>query len=140
MFLVDTNVVSELMRPEPNPFVLEWIAFQEYDTLALSTIGIAETLKGLSELPEGRRKNRLQEQFDLVRNMIEPGNIWSFDEAAAFAFPMVCRQRFLANRHIDLADAQIAAIARAKGATVVTRNIKHFEDTGIDLTNPFAPA
>ncbi len=140
MFLIDTNVVSELMTPEPNVHVLEWFAFQEAHCLALTTIGIAESLVGIQRLPEGRTKSDLRNNFEKFRSLIKPSMILPFDERAAYAFAQVCQRRKSCGLHIDHADAQIAAIASVHGATIVTRNIQHFVEAGPDLLNPFAPA
>ena len=140
MFVLDTNVVSELMRPEPNPGVVAWVAKRRATHLFLSAIGEAELRYGVAIMPAGRRRDALAAAVDgLVRDDFA-GRVLPFDSAAARAFAGIAAARRGAGRPVCQADCQIAAIAQAGGMAVVTRNVRDFEDMGIEVADPWAVA
>lgn len=137
MILFDTNVISEMMKPIPNENVVKWINKQEVMQLFISTITIAEISYGLNVLPEGRRRSALEKSFQ--KAMLEAffGRILSFDETAAYFYGNLMGHRKELGYPLGVPDGQIAAIARAHGATVATRNIRGFDHCGLQLINPF---
>ena len=137
MLLLDTNVVSELMRATPEAKVLAWVDEQRASSLFLSAISQAEVLYGIALLPEGRRKQGIAEAADLAFTRYFFGRILPFDSAAAGAYAAIALERRAIGRPIAQIDAQIAAIARSRGATLATRNTGDFEDCGIDVIDPW---
>lgn len=139
MILLDTNVLSELIRPEPDKGVTEWLDSLDAATVATTAITAAELLYDVARLPAGRRKERLGEA---IRGLIEEdfdGRVEPFDAAATSHYADLLSDRERAGRPISATDAQIAAICRKLGATLATRNRSDFEDTGIDLLDPWQP-
>ena len=137
MILLDTNVVSELMAPEPLGPVLDWVNNCQTATLFISAISLAEISYGLEIIPDGRRRQALEQQFTgfIAKGFGE--RVLAFDAAAARHYgPVMARRRRL-GRPIATLDGQIAAIALAQGSTVATRNIRDFADCGLELVNPF---
>lgn len=137
MILLDTNVVSEAMAPAPAGSVLEWLNRADADTLYLSTITIAEIGYGLRVLPEGKRRRLLEERFD---EFVERGfdqRLLTFDRAAARLYGEVMARRRKIGRPMGVADGQIAAIARANRFAIATRNVRDFEECGLEIVNPF---
>jgi predicted nucleic acid-binding protein len=138
MILLDTNVVSELMRPAPTEAVLAWFAAQDAADLYLSAIGEAELRRGAAMLPAGKRRDQLMATIDTMIAEDFAGRILPFDSAAAQAFVLVFLERRAAGRPISFADCQIAAIARAQGAAIATRNTSDFAGCGIAVIDPWA--
>ena len=138
MILLDTNVVSELMRPAPSKAVLAWFASQEATDLYLSAIGEAELRRGAAMLPEGKRRAQLMAAIDAMITEDFAGRILAFDSSAAQAFVLVFLERRAAGRPISFADCQIAATARAQGAAIATRNTADFAGCGIAVIDPWA--
>lgn len=137
MILLDTNVLSELIRPEPDKGVTAWLDSLDAATVATTAITAAELLYGVARLPTGRRKEQLSEA---IRGLIEEdfdGRVEPFDAAAAIHYADLLSDRERAGRPISAADAQIAAICRKLRATLATRNTSDFRDTGIDLLDPW---
>jgi toxin FitB len=137
MILLDTNVLSELMKPRPDPAVLGWIDSQNPDDLWTSTIVVAEILSGLELMPSGKRQVELRAKAELMFSEALGGRILTLDLAAAQAYGSVQKIRKAARKPVDEMDALISAIAFANGASLATRNITHFEDCGIRLLNPW---
>lgn len=140
-YLLDTNVLSEWMRPQPAPAVLDWVGQQSPDRLYTSAITVAEIGAGLALMPPGQRQRALQAAAGAMFEQDFAGRLWAFDVAAVHVYAMVKAQRSRAGRPIGHADAQIAALALLHQATLVTRNVAEF--TGIDalsLINPWIPA
>ncbi len=138
MILLDTNVLSELIRREPDEGVTRWLDSLDAAAVVTSAITAAELLYGVARLPTGRRKRRLGEA---IRGLIEEdldGRVEPFDATAATHYADLVSDREAAGRPIGIADAQIAAICRKLGATLATRNTGDFEDTGIELLNPWS--
>ena len=138
MIVLDTNVVSELMRPSPSPNVVDWVAGQAAPNLYLSTISEAELRYGVEITPTGERRNRLLAEVEGMLREDFVGRILPFDSAAAQAYAVVAAARRAAGHPINHADCQIAAIARCRGASVATRDVDDFEGSGIDVINPWA--
>lgn len=137
MIVLDTNVLSELMRPAPEARVVDWVASQPAASLYTTTITQAEVLYGLSLLPEGHRKLALE---TAVAGMFEEdfaGRILPFDGAAAQTYAVVAVARRRAGRPIAQFDAQIAAICRSRDAAIATRNGPDFTECGIAVLNPW---
>ncbi len=138
MILLDTNVLSELMRPEPHAGVLRWIDAQLPRELFISAVTRAEMEYGLALLPAGRRKDRLR--AGTAQMFAEfSGRCLPFDERAATYYGTLVTARVRAGRPIEVEDGQIAAIALARGLTLATRNTGDFADIdGLKLVDPFA--
>lgn len=139
MILLDTNVLSELIRPRPDEGVTKWLDSLDTAAVATTAITAAELLYGVARLPAGRRKEQLSEA---IRGLIEEdfeGRVEPFDATAATHYADLLSDRETAGRPISVADAQIAAICRKLEATLATRNTGDFEDTGIDLLDPWQP-
>lgn len=138
MIILDTNVVSELMRANPSPNVVDWVAEQAAADLYLTTVSEAELLYGVEILPSGGRRDRLLEAVEGMLREDFDGRILPFDSAAARAYAVIAASRRAAGRPISHADCQIAAIAGCRGAPVATRDMDGFEGTGIEVINPWA--
>ena len=138
MILLDTNVVSEIMRPAPSEVVLAWFAAQDAAGLYLSAIEEAELRRGAAMLPAGRRRDQLMAAIGAMITEDFAGRILPFDSAAASAFVLVFLERRAAGRPISFADCQIAATARAQGAAIATRNTADFAGCGIAVIDPWA--
>lgn len=126
MFVLDTNVASELMRPVPAPAVAAWIAQRDAEVLFLTAVGEAELRYGIAILPVGRRRTTLEASMTRWLSLGFAERILPFDSAAAWAFAEIAAARRIAGRPIGEADCQIAAIARSRGMAVVTRNGPRF--------------
>ncbi|MDO4905496.1 MAG: type II toxin-antitoxin system VapC family toxin [Lautropia sp.] len=137
MIILDTNVVSEVIRPTPDTNVLAWLDSRHRASLFTTTITRAELLYGVGILPEGQRKRALHKVVLDVLDIDLDGHVLGFDRDAADAFADIASLRKNAGRPITGFDAMIAAIARAHGASLATRNIKDFVDCGIELINPW---
>ena len=138
MILIDTNVVSELMRPDPSTAVMAWFGRQKGTDLHLSAVGEAELRRGAAILPSGRRRDRLVRAIDAVVRDDFAGRVLPFDSDAAVAFAAIALDRRLAGRPISFAECQIAATARAWGATIATRNVDDFEGCGVGVIDPWS--
>jgi predicted nucleic acid-binding protein len=140
VIILDTNVVSEPRRPEPEPAVLAWLDAQAPATLYLTSITLAELLAGVAALPAGRRRNKLgQALTEQVLPLFE-GRVLAFDMRAAHVFAQVQAGAQAAGNPISFADAAIAAIANAYGFAVATRNVRDFKGTGVEVIDPWLPA
>jgi len=137
MIVVDTNVVTEMMRASPAPTVVSWWNDQDAAELYLTTITLGEIGYGLAILPPGRRRLLLEQGFERVIAEGFAGRILVFDEAAAGHYGGILGRRRESGRPLSVPDGQIAAIARAKGFAVATRNIRDFVDCGVEILNPF---
>ena len=137
MILLDTNVVSELIRPTPDPRVETWLSRQIASTIFLSVISEAELRYGVALLPMGRRRDRLTAEIENMLQEDFAGRLLPFDREAARAYAEIGVARRVAGLPIHHADCQIAAIARSRNAGIATRNVKDFEGCGIDVVNPW---
>jgi len=134
-YLVDTNVLSELAKPKPEPLVVAWLRAHEPD-LYLSTITIGELRRGIEPLPAGKRKTALQSWFtDLCKRM--EGRILSFNTSTAHIWGQKMAAWDKKGTPVASLDSQIAATANRHNLTVVTRNVSDFKNTGVKLFNPF---
>ena len=138
MIVLDTNVVSEFMRPNPADSVVAWMARQFAPLLYLSTISEADLRFGIEILPPGRRRERLRSEVEEMLREDFAGRILPFDRSAAQAYATIAATRRAAGLSIDYADCQIAAIARVAGAAVATRDFSAFQDCGVDVIDPWA--
>ena len=138
MIVLDTNVISELMRDNPDQVVVNWFDAQHTNSLSITTITQAEILTGIELLPDGRRKNNLFQLADYFFTSIFIGRVLIFDSSAAVAYAEIFAQRQTLGRPIGQSDCQIAAIARSHGAAVATRNITDFEEVEVELIDPWA--
>ncbi len=136
MIVVDTNVVSELMRPSPSTRIRDWVIAQAPGELYTTAVTVAEIRYGLERLPDGRRKDTLlataTDVFASFSEFIQP-----FDADAAVWYATIVARRDRLGLPIDGFDAQIAAICRTRGAALATRNAKDFRETGIDVIDPW---
>ena len=137
MIVLDTNIISELMRVNADPGVLGWIASLEPDEVFTTTITQAEILAGLALLPAGRRRDAIASEADRAFARLGPRQILQFDSGAARAYADIIAIRSRVGRPIQPMDAQIAALARSRSATLATRNVKDFSDCGVALINPW---
>jgi toxin FitB len=138
MILLDTNVVSELMRPKPDPAVVAWFDTRVGLPLYISTITEAELWSGVDRMPAGKRRLVLQ---SLITDMLDEdfaGRILAFDRAAARLYGHISARRADLGKPVSTADGQIAAIAKANGLKIATRNIKDFADCDVALVNPWS--
>ena len=138
MILLDTNVLSELMRREPDPVTVAWVDAQPLHQLHISAVTRAEIELGIALLPEGRRKESLQAA---AKRMLAEfsGRCLAFDERAASRYATLVAVRIRAGRPISVEDAQIAATALAAGFVLATRNVGDFAVIdGLPLVDPFA--
>ena len=137
MIVVDTNVVSEPLKPQADPAVLAWLDRQAEHVLYLTAISLAELLVGVEKLPEGRRKTALaQSMRPLLARWFNP-HILPFDEAAATAYAKQVSRARAAGQAISIADGQIAAIAKQHRFAVATRDRRPFRVAGIEVVNPW---
>ena len=138
MIVLDTNVVSEMMRENPRPEVLAWIDQRTSSGLFVTAVTEAEVLTGIAVLPPGRRRRHLAEAAERTFVGLFPRRILPFDSLAARAYSEIVASRRAAGRPTSLADCQIGGIARSRGMAIATRNVRDFEVMGIDLFNPWS--
>lgn len=137
MIVLDTNVLSELLRPVPAPQVEAWLSAQGGATIFFTTVGEAELRHGVAILPAGRRRNALSAAIEGILEEDFRDRILPFDRAAARAYASIAAERRAAGRPISQFDCQIAAIVRANGAAVATRNVGDFGGCGIEVIDPW---
>jgi predicted nucleic acid-binding protein len=138
MIVLDTNVLSEAVKPEPNDRAFRWFRAQPRDKLFTTSISEAEILYGLRKMPRGERA---QEKSAAVRAIFKvdlAGKVLGFDRDAARRYADIYVSRQEAGRPISEFDAMIAAIAQSKGAVLATRNVKHFVDCDVEIIDPWA--
>ncbi len=137
MILLDTNVVSELMRRSPDPAVEAWVVGHAVETLFFSAVGEAELRYGAAILPAGRRRDTLTSNIEAMLQDAFENRILPFDSDAARVYATIAAARRRAGRPLSQPDGQIAAIAHSRGMTVATRNVKDFEEMGVEVINPW---
>lgn len=137
MIIVDTNVISELFRTAPAKQVETWLADQDGANLYFTTIGEAELRHGVAILPSGKRRTALTRAIEGILEEDFRDRILPFDRQAASAYAAIAAERRALGRPLSQFDCQIAAIARAHGASVATRNTSDYESCGVDLLNPW---
>lgn len=136
MIILDTNVVSELMKPAPDPTVVTWVRARRGGELATTAISLAEIRHGIERLPDGHRKQLLRTTADHAFAVFAR-QVLPFDAAAATQYALVVTAREEAGSPIDGFDAQIAAICRTHEAGLATRNVKDFLGTAVDVIDPW---
>lgn len=137
--LLDTNVLSELMRPIPDQAVVQWLDAQPTAEIYISSITVAEIQLGIALLPAGRRRNRLQALSQSLFELDFAGRCLPFDSAAASSYASLSAERSKAGRAISVEDAMIAAVALVNGLALVTRNTRDFEAIkDLNLINPWS--
>ncbi|SOJ54191.1 Toxin FitB [Mycobacterium simulans] len=137
MILLDTNVLSALMRDVPDPAVVEWLDNQPAESIWTTSITVFEVRLGIDLLEPGRRRKQLNAGFsqllaDDLNDRVQP-----FDQMAALAAGIIAAGHQRVGRIVEIRDVQIAGIANSRHATVATRNTRHFEGTGVELVNPW---
>ena len=137
MILLNTNILSELMRPAPEPAVEQWLAAQPDASVFITAITEAELRYGVALLPSGKRRTALAAEIEGMLEKDFAGRILPFDSLAAQAFAILASERRQAGKPISQADAQIAAVARSRGASLATRNMPDFEGCGVEVVNPW---
>ena len=137
MIVLDTNVVSELMRPAPDQRVMEWVASQRATNLYTTSVTQAEVLHGILLMPAGRRRKEIEAAAHAMFNEEFDGRILGFSGNAAHAYAQIAEKSRKLGRPISQFDAQIAAIARSVGAAIATRNVADFEACGVEILNPW---
>ncbi len=139
MIVLDTNVLSETLRPVPDALALAWLAEQPRSALFTTTVTRAELLYGARLLPDGQRKATLLDAIHGIFASDMAGQVLGFDNDAADAYAEIATSRKLAGKSISQFDAMIAAIAKSRGAGLATRNVKDFVDCGITVVDPWKP-
>ena len=137
MIILDTNVLSELMRPMPSSRVAAWVAKQPATELFTTSITEAEIFYGIELLTKGKRREGLLAAAEAMFAEDLAGRIFGFESDAARVFSRIAAHRRALGRPISHADAQVAAIAQVRGAILATRNVADFEDCGLDVVDPW---
>ena len=140
MILLDTNVVSEVMKTRPAETVVAWLNGQDSEKLYVSAITIGEIAYGLRILPDGKRRSGLRERFERFVALAFDQRVLAYDESAARIYGELMGDRKELGLPMSVPDGQIAAIARLNHLAVATRNVLDFENCGIDVLNPFEVA
>ncbi len=138
--LLDTNVVSELIRKAPDPAIETWAAGHALEDLFFSAVGEAELRYGAAILPAGRRRESLVRDIEAMLSDAFDGRVLPFDSRAARAYADIAAMRRSAGRTVPPADCQIAAIARSRNMAVATRNVRDFDDIDIEVVDPWTAA
>ncbi len=135
--LLDTNIVSEIIKPTSEPRVARWLMGQPAGDIFLCAVTEAELRYGLALMPTGRRRDVLAADVQRMLSAVFAGRIWPFDSDAAAEYAVIAASRRSAGRPIAIPDAQIAAIAKSRGAALATRNLRDFEACGVEIINPW---
>lgn len=139
MIVLDTNVLSALMRQDADAIVIAWLDRQPPESVWTTAVTVFEIRFGLELLAPGRRRRQLQEAFTRAVEEDLSARILPFDQAAAQKAASCAAERRAAGKTVDFRDIEIAGIVAARSATLATRNLRHFQDLGIDLIDPWAP-
>lgn len=137
MIILDTNVLSALMRTEPDAPVVAWLDRQPAESVWITSITVFEARLGLALLPSGRRQQMLEEAFARLMEEDLENRVLDFDSAAATEAASIAADRQKAGRPVDVRDTQIAGIALARRGTIATRNVRHFADLKVPIVNPW---
>ena len=137
MIILDTHVLSELLRPSPARQVEAWLSAQDGTQVYFTTIGEAELRHGVAIMPAGKRRAELSKAIEGMLSEDFRDRTLSFDRAAARAYAAIAAERRAAGRSISQVDCQICAIARAHDAVIATRNTAEFEGCGVALVDPW---
>jgi predicted nucleic acid-binding protein len=138
VILLDTNVVSALMRREQDPAVVSWLDRQPAESIWTTSVTIFEVRMGLALLADGRRRRRLEEAFEEVLRSDLQDRVQPFDVAAATAAAGIAASQRRSGTPVEIRDVQIAGIAAARRATLATGNSRHFEGIGLTLVDPWS--
>lgn len=138
MIVLDTNVLSEMLRPNPEPRVAEWLGDQPRASVFTTTITRGEILYGIRVLPAGKRRDGLWNAATKIFDIDMAGQVLTFDSLAADEFAEISATRRAAGRPISQFDAQIAGITRSRGAQLATRDVSDFDACGFDVINPWS--
>ena len=138
MIILDTNVLSELMKHAPASMVIDWIAAQPVASLYTTSITQAEILHGIMVLPSGRRRRSLEEAATSMFAEEFAGRVLAFDGDAAPLYARIASDRRRAGRPISHFDAQIAAVALSMGGRLATRNVADFDGCGVTVVDPWS--
>lgn len=138
MILLDTSVLSALMRREADPVVVAWLDDLPPESIWTTAISVFEIRFGLAILARGGRRRRLEDAFTKALEEDFDGRVLAFDQAAAEAAAAIAAEQRRAGRPVEIRDVEIAGIAAARKATLATRNTRHFEGTGIVLIDPWS--
>lgn len=138
MIILDTNVLSALMRTTPEAPVVDWLDRQPAESIWITSITLFETRLGLALLPRGRRRQALETTFDQLLEEDLENRVLDFDAAAALEAAALAAERQRSGRTVDMRDTQIAGIALARRAVLATRNIRHFKDLKITVVDPWS--
>jgi predicted nucleic acid-binding protein len=137
MIVLDTNVLSEVLRPVPEPSVLAWLANQPRASLYTTTVTRGEILYGILLLSDGKRRRGLWDAAKKIFDEDLADQVLNFDSDAADMYAEIAALRRAAGKPISQFDAMIVAMARSRGASLATRNVKAFENCGADIVNPW---
>lgn len=137
MYILDTNIISELIRPQPDKNVIGWISRQPLQRMYTTAITKAELYYGVLLQPDGKRREQLSNAIDVILKSGFDGHILSFDTISSEYFAEIAAIRRSIGKPISHADGQIAAICNQHQMTLLTRNVSDFSDCGIELINPF---
>ena len=137
MIILDTNVLSALMRTAPDAAVLAWLDRQPAESIWITSITVFEARLGLALLPRGRRRRALEQAFDTLLEADLENRVLDFDRDAATTAAALAAARQKAGRPADMRDTQIAGIALARRAALATRNTRHFADLDIPVVDPW---
>ena len=137
MIILDTNVLSALMRSEPDKNVISWLDRQPPESIWITSITEFESRYGLALLPDGKRKKTLESAFIRLLKEDLDGRVLPFDSAAAGEAALLAARRQQAGQPVDMRDTQIAGIALARRAAIATRNTRHFSNLSVDVVNPW---
>jgi toxin FitB len=138
VILLDTNVLSGLMRRDPDAALVAWLDQQPAESIWTTSITVFEVRTGLELMEPGRRRRGLEQAFEKLLADELDGRVQSFDRAAALAAGSIAASRRRAGRTLEIRDVQIAGIAAARKATVATRNTRHFQNLGVALVDPWS--
>ena len=137
MIVLDTNVLSEVLKPSPDATVLRWLALQYRESVFTTTITQAEILYGVEILPSGKRRTRLHAAVERLFALEFPDRILPFDVEAACVYPRIVSERDKIGPPISQFDAVIASVCRSRQAAIATRNVPDFEHCGLTIINPW---
>lgn len=137
MIVLDTNVLSALMRRTPETPVVAWLDRQPAESVWVTSITLFEARLGLALLPSGRRRQALESAFARLLEEDLQNRVLDFDGAAATEAASLAAERQKAGRPVDMRDTQIAGIALARRATLATRNVRHFADLKVPVVDPW---
>lgn len=140
MIVLDTNVLSEPLRANPDARLVRWLDAQHIETLYVTSLTVAEIRTGIAFLPDGERKRALSRRFEQETFPLFSGRVLAFDDAASLAFARIQSAARVSGRTLPTTDALIAAICAANGFALATRNVRDFATTGLTLIDPWTTA